>query len=249
MHLPFLRNKSSLPAAPVDFSFLGTDLHSHLIPGIDDGSPDMETSVSLISSLCQMGYKKIITTPHVMQEGYKNNAAIISAGYQKVRQELAARHLTPDFHAAAEYLLDPGLVEMVGKNEPLLTISENKILLEFSFMAPPLSLHQILYEIQVKGYALIIAHPERYPYFHHKPEQYQKLTDMGCELQMNLLSLTGYYGKSIRKAALKLLDGQYVSYLGTDLHHQRHIEHLHLLLKDHSLMKKLAGYPWKNKLL
>lgn len=248
MNFLFLKNKSS-PPAPVDFSFLGTDLHSHLIPGIDDGSPDMETSISLISSLCQMGYKKIITTPHVMQERYKNNTAIISEGYQKVKQGLTARHMTLDFHAAAEYLLDPGLVEMAVKNEPLLTISENKILIEFSFMAPPLPLHQILYEIQVKGYALIIAHPERYPYFHNKPEQYQKLRDMGCELQMNLLSLTGYYGKSIRKAALKLLEGQYVSYLGTDLHHERHIEQLHQLLKDHTLMKRLEEYPWKNKLL
>lgn len=234
---------------PLDFSFLGTDLHSHLIPGIDDGSPDMETSISLISSLCELGYQKIITTPHIMQERYKNNPAIISEGCKKVQQELTLQNITVDFHAAAEHLLDPGLLEMIEKDEPLLTISGNKILVEFSFIAPPLQLHQLLYQIQVKGYELIIAHPERYSYFHDRPEQYRKLTDMGCELQMNLLSLAGYYGKSIKKAASKLLENQSVSYLGTDLHHQRHIEQLHQLLKDHTLMKRLEEYPWKNKLL
>lgn len=248
MNFPFFKNRSSSSLLS-DFSFLGTDLHSHLIPGIDDGSPDMETSLDLITSLHNMGYKKIITTPHIMQERYRNNPEIISQGCLKVKQELKVHDIAVDFHAAAEHLLDPGLLEMIERNIPLLTLSGKKLLIEFSFVAPPVQLHQLIYQIQVKGYELIIAHPERYKYFHDKPEQYQKLIDMGCELQMNLLSLVGYYGKSIRKAALKLMEKQYVSYAGTDLHHQRHIEQLHHLLKDHSLMKRLEEYPWKNNLL
>ncbi|MGH2644142.1 MAG: CpsB/CapC family capsule biosynthesis tyrosine phosphatase, partial [Chitinophagaceae bacterium] len=137
MSFSLFKNKSSsLPVA--NFSFLGTDLHSHLIPGIDDGSPDMETSLSLINSLSEMGYKKIITTPHIMQERFQNNPGIISQGCQSVQQELASQEKKVDFHAAAEYLLDPGLMETLEKGEPLLTLSGKKILVEFSFFAPPL---------------------------------------------------------------------------------------------------------------
>lgn len=248
MNFSFFKNKPS-SINTLDFSFLGTDLHSHLIPGIDDGSPDMETSISLITSLHKMGYKKIITTPHIMQERYRNNPEIISQGCLKVQEELKTRGIAVDFHAAAEHLLDPGLLEMVERGEPLLTLSGKKLLMEFSFVAPPVQLHQLIYQIQMKGYELVIAHPERYKYFHDRPEQYQKLTEMGCELQMNLLSLSGHYGKSVKKAALKLLEMHYVAYLGTDLHHQQHIEELHQLLRDYPVMKKLEEYPWKNKML
>jgi tyrosine-protein phosphatase YwqE len=248
MSLSFFKNKSSFLTV-ADFSFLETDLHSHLIPGIDDGSPDIETSLSLIASLHNLGYKKIITTPHIMQERYRNNPEIISQGCLKVQQELKAHDIAVDFRAAAEHLLDPGLLERIERDEPLLTLSGKKLLIEFSFLAPPVQLHHLLYQIQMKGYELVVAHPERYKYFHDKPEKYQELIDMGCELQMNLLSLAGHYGKGIKKAALKLLENQYVSYLGTDLHHQRHIEELHQLLKDYHVMKRLEEYPWKNKSL
>lgn len=152
-----------------------------------------------------------------------------------------------ELSAAAEHFLDAGLIEAVRENQPLLTLSANKLLVEISFISPPMQLHEFLYELQVKGYHPVVAHPERYRYYHHDEQQYEKLIDHGCQLQLNLLSLAGHYGKDVRKAAFRLLDKQQVSYLGTDLHHERHLEMMRQMLKDRSLMRRLAEYPWKNK--
>lgn len=232
-----------------DFSFLGTDLHSHLVPGIDDGSPDMETSIKLIEALYGLGYRRLITTPHVMQGYYPNNPSTILPGCEKVRAELRARGIALELSAAAEYFLDAELVEAVSQGASLLTLSGNKVLVEMSFVAPPLQLHEFLYQLQIKGYEPVVAHPERYGYFHKDPAQYKKLLEVGCLLQLNLLSLTGHYGRGVKKAALKLLEEGWVSYLGTDLHHFRHAEGLRSLATQTSLMKKLRDYPWKNQAL
>lgn len=227
-------------------SFLGTDLHSHLLPGIDDGSPDLETSLALISTLSQLGYDKLITTPHIMQGQYPNDRSTILPAYERVNAALADRGIAVTLRAAAEYFLDPGLIEAIQNDEPLLTLSGEKLLVEISFAAPPLQLHEFLYQLQMKGYEPVLAHPERYKYYHGDLEQYKKLMDVGCELQLNLLSFTGYYGKDVRKAALKLLDKQWAAYLGTDLHHGRHAEGLRRLLSDGSLLRKLQSHPWLN---
>lgn len=246
MRFPVFHKKDST-GVPADFSFLGTDLHSHLIPGIDDGSPDIETSVSLITGLHQLGYKKIITTPHIKQAFYANDASTILPGLEQVRQALDAAGITVELSAAAEYFLDAGLIEALREDQPLLTLSGNKLLVEISFVSPPMQLHEFLYELQVKGYIPVIAHPERYRYYHHDEQQYRKLIDLGCQLQLNLLSLVSHYGRDVKKAAFRLLDKQWVSYLGTDLHHGRHLETMRRILKDSSLMRRLDEYPWKNR--
>lgn len=231
------------------FSFLGTDLHSHLIPGIDDGSPDMQTSIKLIRSLYSLGYNKVITTPHIMQGYYPNNASTILPGLELLRIELDRLDLPVVLHAAAEYLLDSGLLDMLNAGEPLLTLSGKKVLVELSFVSPPMQLHDILYQLQLKGYEPVIAHPERYKYYHSDWEQYKKLLNIGCELQLNLLSFTGHYGKDVKKAALRLLAEEIPSYLATDLHHQKHMDGLKVLLRDRNMIRKLETYPWKNNTL
>lgn len=240
----FKKNKTADRAS--DFSFLGTDLHSHLIPGIDDGAPDLETSISLIRALHHMGYQKLITTPHIMQGYYPNDRSTIMDGYERVREALVSHEIPVTLAAAAEYFLDTGLIEAVQQNVPLLTLSGNKLLVEISFAAPPLQLHEFLYHLQLKGYEPVIAHPERYKYYHQDLEQYQKLMDIGCRLQLNLLSLIGHYGKDVKRTALKLLDKKWPVYLATDLHHQRHVEGLRQLLLDHGLIQKLKACDWKN---
>lgn len=246
MRFPVFHKKDSA-GVPADFSFLGTDLHSHLIPGIDDGSPDLDTSVSLIKGLHQLGYTKIITTPHVKQAFFANDPSTILPGLEQVRAAIGAAGIPVELSAAAEHFLDAGLIEAIRENQRLLTLSANKLLVEISFIGPPMQLHEFLYELQVKGYHPVVAHPERYRYYHNDEQQYQKLIDQGCQLQLNLLSLAGHYGKDVRKAAFRLLDKQQVSYLGTDLHHERHLEMMRQMLKDRSLMRRLAEYPWKNR--
>jgi tyrosine-protein phosphatase YwqE len=247
--LKWFNFKKEEAAEPGDFSFLGTDMLSHLIPGIDDGSPDSGTSLRLIRQLYAMGYSKIITTPHIMQGFYNNTPSTILPGLELLRGELERLDIPVVIHAAAEYLLDTGLIDTLNADEPLLTLSGKKILVELSFVSPPLQLHSLLYQLQLKGYEPVIAHPERYKYYHDDPEQYRKLMEIGCELQLNLLSLTGHYGKDIKKAAIKLMDHRWPSYLGTDLHHERHAEGLQSLRRNAGLMNRLEAYPWKNNML
>jgi protein-tyrosine phosphatase len=221
-------------APPADYSFLNADMHSHLIPGIDDGSPDMDTSIGLITGMMQLGYHSIITTPHVMSGMYQNGREKILQGCEAVKLELKRRNIVVDFRAAAEYLLDDYFDSLLQGNEALLTIKDNLVLVEFSFVSPPIDYKQKLFALQIKGYRPILAHPERYIYFHHQPSIYGDLKNAGCLFQVNLLSLMGYYGKNVAKIAARLLKDKSVDLLGTDLHHYKHLQ----LLRDPSLARK-----------
>ena len=209
-----------------DLSFLKTDIHSHLIPGIDDGSPDMETSIELIKGLSQLGYKKIVTTPHVISGIYNNTREKILVGCDQVQNELVRRNIKIEFRAAAEYLLDDHFDLLLERNEPLLTIKDNLVLVEFSFVSPPIDFKEKLFSIQIHGYKPILAHPERYNYFHPKFSVYEELKNAGCLFQVNLLSLSGYYGKQAANVADQLIKKQMVDLFGTDLHHSRHLQQL-----------------------
>ena len=149
---------------PVDLSWLGVDMHSHLIPGIDDGSPDMDSSIALIKELQQLGYRKLITTPHILSGLYPNTPEIILSGLADLKQELAARQINIDIHAAAEYFIDEHFQSQLNAKAPLLTLKDNLVLVEFSMITAPLDLQDVLFEMQLQHYQPIIAHPERYVY-------------------------------------------------------------------------------------
>jgi tyrosine-protein phosphatase YwqE len=202
-------------------------MHSHLLPGIDDGSPDIETSLQLIRSMMELGYTKFITTPHIMWDMYKNTSEIILGKLEIVRAAAKAEGLNVEINAAAEYFLDDYVAGLVKKNEPLLTVSGNMVLVEFSLANPSMSLKDILFDMQMQGYQPVIAHPERYIYLEHNKEFYEELKDIGCLFQLNLLSLGGYYGKSVNELAQYLIKKGHYDLIGTDLHHARHLEALH----------------------
>jgi tyrosine-protein phosphatase YwqE len=218
----FSKSKSSLEKA--DFSLLKTDMHSHLLPGIDDGSPNIETSLMLIRGMIQMGYTKFITTPHIMWDMYKNTPTIILAKLEMLREAIKTAGLNVEINAAAEYFLDDHVESLLAKKEPLLTISDKKVLVEVSMAHPSMSMKNILFEMQMQGYQPIIAHPERYIYLENNKEFYEELREIGCLFQINLLSLVGYYGKSVQDLAHYLIKKGYYDLLGTDMHHQRHLE-------------------------
>ncbi len=221
-----------------DFSTLGTDLHSHLLPGIDDGAPDLETSMLLIKGLANLGYKQLITTPHIMADLYPNTRDIILKKRDEVLQAIENESIELDkFDAAAEYFIDEHFVKLL-KNEPLLTLPGNHVLVEMSFHRPYPELHAVIFDLQMKGYHPVLAHPERYPYL-HSTEDYQKLKEMGCKLQLNLLSLVGYYGRTIQSAARKIVENDLVDFLGTDLHHERHLLNLKQALSQDNVQKAL----------
>jgi len=208
---------------PADFSGLIADMHNHLIPGIDDGATDLESSIVLIRAMHALGYRKFIATPHVQWEMYKNTPAIIEEGARMVRERLKNTEMDVEFRGAAEYFLDEHVDELLENNIPLLTIYKNLVLVEFSFIRQPMDLKEKLFQLQIKGYQPVIAHPERYLYFGAHKASYDDLHDMGCILQLNLLSLCGYYGKKQEELAQYLIKKKYVSLLGSDLHNMRHI--------------------------
>lgn len=221
----------------IDYSALHCDMHSHLIPGIDDGAPDLNASMYLIQGLMSLGYKKIITTPHIMWDMYKNTSAIILSGLKTVTEELDRRKISVEFHAAAEYFMDDHFAKLLEDDQPLLTIKDNLVLVEFSFVKAPMDFKEILFEMQIKGYQPILAHPERYLYFGANKEWYTQIKDTGCLFQLNLLSLSGFYGKAPMELAHFLIKSKYVNLLGTDLHNPRHIEALGSASTD--IVKKL----------
>jgi len=207
----------------VDFSGLVADMHNHLIPGIDDGATDLESSIVMIRAMHRLGYRKFIATPHLHWEMFKNTNEIIENGAKLVRDRLAETEMKVEFRGAAEYFLDEHVDELLEKNIPLLTIYRNMVLVEFSFIRQPMDLKDKLFQLQIKGYQPIIAHPERYLYFGAHKESYDELRDMGCIFQLNLLSLCGYYGKKQEELAQYLIKKRYVSLLGSDIHNLRHI--------------------------
>lgn len=229
----FSKSKKTEPSEV--FRLMKTDMHSHLIPGVDDGSPDLATSLKLISGLHALGFSKLITTPHIMQDIYKNEAATILIRLDMVREALQKEGIPVDLHAAAEYFLDDHVAGLLKENKPLLTISGNMVLCEFSLAYKPHGIAEILFEMQMQGYQPVIAHPERYTYLQQNRDYYDELKDIGCLFQLNVLSLGGGYGRTVQELAQYLVKKDFYDLLGTDLHHGGHLE----ALKNPGLLQNL----------
>jgi tyrosine-protein phosphatase YwqE len=211
---------------PPDLSSLVTDMHSHLVPGVDDGATDVENSLELIRGLNDLGFQKFITTPHVLWDIYKNNSQTITPKYDELQMGLKENKMNVPIKFAAEYFLDYHVDELIEDEQRLLTIKDNMVLVEFSFVSAPLDLKEKLFSVQMAGYQPIIAHPERYIYFGRNKEMYEELREAGYFFQVNLLSIAGYYGKIPQEIAGMLIKNRYVDFLGTDLHHVRHLNAL-----------------------
>jgi protein-tyrosine phosphatase len=226
---PFLRD--SIPDNYID-------IHSHLLPGIDDGAPTIEDTTMLINGLEEIGFKQFITTPHVMGDVWKNTRDGISEKLSSTVSELKVPNIANRMKAAAEYMIDAEFWELL-KKEPLLCLKDNYVLVEISYLHPPIQLYDILFELQVAGYQPVLAHPERYN-FYHEPTlgHYKKLKKAGCLFQMNMLSSTGYYGERVAKTADLLLKNSLIDFVGSDVHHGRHLEYMHkkIVLKNHEYL-------------
>ena len=199
------------------------DIHSHILPGIDDGAPDLETSIHLIKGLYALGIRKSIATPHIIGDLYRNTPETINKALFKVRMACSNEGINMEISAAAEYMLDDHFMELQGQLQPLLTLYKNIILTEIPYSLPPNNLEEMVFSIITRGYQPVLAHPERYFYYHKNPDKYHFLMDLGFHLQVNLLSLTDYYGKAVTRAAKYILKNGLAKLVATDLHHARHL--------------------------
>ena len=228
-----------------DYSLLGADIHSHLLPGIDDGSPDLATSIQLINGLTQLGFKKLITTPHIMQDMYPNKRDDILRRYETLKQDLDAEGIKVEIGVAAEYFLDDHVKKLLANKEPLLTFGDNLVLVEFSLASEPFDFRELLFEMQMQNYKPVIAHPERYIYHERDKDFFEELKAAGYLFQLNIMSLAGAYGKTAHELAKYFIRHQYYELAGTDLHHQQQLHHL----QNHSIVHGLNEILDSGKLL
>jgi len=198
------------------------DIHSHLLPGIDDGAQTIENTVSLIDDLQQIGFTQFIATPHVMKSVWENTRTGIESKLETTIHDLKVKKHPVVLKAAAEYLLDANFMTLF-QTEPLLVLKDNYVLVEMSYINPPIQLYNIIFELQVAGYQPVLAHPERYSFYHFSFSEYEKLKHSGCLFQLNLLSTIGYYGAEVTKTAEKLIKKGMIDFVGSDVHHQNHI--------------------------
>lgn len=198
------------------------DIHSHLLPGIDDGAATIEDSISLLNQMSEIGFTNIITTPHIITNVWNNSENSITDKYSEILKGIENKCAVSSFNAAAEYMIDSHFLNRLA-TEKLLTLKDNYVLVELSYLNPPINLYEILFEIQLAGYKPIMAHPERYLFFHFNFKEYEKMKNAGCYFQLNLLSTVDYYGKNITKIADKLFANEFYDFVGSDVHHQNHI--------------------------
>lgn len=238
--------KTKLP--PLDFSIIGTDLHSHLIPGIDDGSKNLEDSLKMLRRFSELGYKKVITTPHIMNDYYKNTPEIILGGLATVREAIAKEGIPIEIEAAAEYYLDFHLKNLI-ENKQLLTFGKNYILFELSFSQEQPGIKETLFELITEGYQPILAHVERYPFYNNQWKKIDEYRERGILLQLNINSLSGHYGPMVKRMAEELIDRDWIDVIGSDCHHLGHLDMLQSLQSNPYLHKIAAKSNLLNKTL
>lgn len=196
------------------------DIHNHLLPGIDDGAKTIQETTELISAMKELNIHKSIATPHTFNSKWNNTSEIIKTAFEDATKDKANKEFLKNY--ASEYMLDSFLIAKV-KQEELLCIYDNFLLLEFPLLSSPLNLYEMLFEIKIKNYKIILAHPERYLYLHNSIAKYEKLKQFGIFFQLNLLSLTGYYGRIIQKKAIELLEYDLYDFTGSDIHSKTEI--------------------------
>lgn len=234
--MSIFKNIFGSKSKPVDYSDLGVDVHSHLIPGIDDGAPDMDASIEMLKMFVDLGYKKVITTPHVMSDYYKNTSEIILSGLEDVRKAIKDSNIDIEIDAAAEYYLDQHFFKLI-QDKNLLTFGDNYVLFELSFNSEPPQVNEAIFEMITAGYKPILAHVERYPFYHNDWEKMDEFIRRGCILQLNINSLNGHYGKPTRKMAEQLIEKKLIRLISSDCHRPQHIESLKNLRENQYLSK------------
>lgn len=245
----FFLKKKQIPLTDL-FTDSFVDIHSHILPGIDDGAKNIDTSIKLISKMYSYGIKNFIATPHVLGDVYPNSTKTILEKLELVKKALKENGYEDiNISASAEYMMDEQFSARLEKND-IIPLKDNLILVEMSYFNAPYNLYEVLFEIQLKGYKPILAHPERYNFYHNDFESYYKLKKAGCLFQLNILSLTEQYGKNVQKISKELLKLDMYDFIGTDTHHNNHLDLmtkigteknkkiLESLLQKNSLFKK-----------
>jgi tyrosine-protein phosphatase YwqE len=219
--LNWFRRKNVVSENPIR-----TDIHSHLLPGLDDGVQSFEDAEEIILRFIRAGYQKLITTPHIMSDAYRNTPAGIRSKLAELTKHLNTKNISIQIEAAAEYYLDEAFIKSVELDQEILTFGKRFLLFETNFMTEPLHLKEFIFMATTKGYQLVLAHPERYIFLQNNLAKAEDLINRGVYFQLNTSSLTGYYSREAQRTAYKLIDKGWVHFVGSDCHS---LQHIHLL--------------------
>lgn len=210
------------------------DIHSHCLPGIDDGAKHTTDSFDLLSRMQSLGFKQVIATPHTFPGLWNNTTTSIHGAHQLLSTEHPELTNTLTLGYASEYLLSDVVMEQ-SRAQALLCLKGRHVLVEMSYLNAPLALYDMIFQLKQDGYRPLLAHPERYMFYHNDFKHYEKLKAAGCDFQLNLLSTVGHYGDSVTKIAEKLLSRGMIDYVGSDAHHIGHIKAFQSKLKIKSV--------------
>ncbi len=245
----FKKEEPEPPSQLTDYSGMLVDFHNHVLPGIDDGSRNLDDSIAMLRNFAQLGIKKVVASPHSMAEGYVNSTEKILKTRDIVREAIAQNGIDIQFDAAAEYYMDELFIEKIATKD-LLTVGKNYVLMELSYLTKPQNPGDVIYKLQVAGYNLILAHPERYPFYYEDSfEQYKRFKDRGVYFQINLGSLVGKYGGAAKYTAEKMIDEGMVEFASSDLHNLGQFDTLRACLQSKHLEKLFNSDRFKNKTL
>lgn len=200
-----------------------TDIHCHVVPGVDDGSPDVDSSIVLLERMADWGLTRIFASPHSTADRFENTRETIAGPFDELCRAVKANGLPVELHHHMEYRLDEFFINRLDADD-IVTLPGNFLLIENSFVNEAWGLDGIVRDLINSGYRPVMAHPERYPFYMNQRNRYHELQEMGIYFQINLLSLSGYYGKNERETALYLLRHNLVQFIGTDIHRPSHLD-------------------------
>lgn len=238
----FKRNKTLPTFAP-----LVTDMHCHLLPLVDDGSKSLEESLEVMEAMSAVGFEQIRLTPHFCYPRFPNNEDDILMRYKnfcfEVEQNRGDRKIPCITSCTGEYQIDDGFQGHVDSGklltyrfaDPKMGAEKGLLLVEFSLRQKRMGLDEAIFSRTMDGYDVILAHPERYPYFDSNSSFLAQLKEQGVYLQVNILSLEGFYGPEAQKKAFDYIENGWVEFLGTDMHNVGYA----MALKNASANKKI----------
>jgi len=232
--------KSKVSNQPADFSSVAVDMHSHLIPGLDDGVKSVEESLHLIRKFKELGYRKLITTPHILVDFYKNKPENIHNGLNIIKEAVYKEGIDIEIDAAAEYMLDDGFQDKLNAKQ-LLPINNKYILIELPVFNETPQLLNVIFDLQIDGYEVILAHAERYIYWFKDLNKFQLLKDRNVYFQLNAVSLAGFYPNPVKNLAEKLIDLNMIDFLGSDMHNQIYMDSFEASITSKSLSLLLSS--------
>lgn len=201
--------------------FYTTDVHSHILPGVDHGSQSVDESLEMLRAQLDMGITRVMCTSHVTAETFENTPETLTAAFNVLKKAIEEEGLPIEIYVSAEYRIDEYWNSEYEAGH-VLPMPGNHVLLENSFVQELIGIDNMMFDLQVKGYRPILAHPERYRYYHDRRDRYKTLHNASVKFQVNILSLAGYFGGGARDRAVWLIQNNLCDMLGSDMHNMEH---------------------------